>query len=274
MLYGNFPFRAENVDELEELVLAGKYSLGDTVSVEARRLIKQILSQEPSERPSIEEILNDPWMQSIDESVLLFTDEEIQAIKREYSFKDRLEENSNTSVFTEHDLDATENSSEGIGADISKSVILAPFNSLVQNEDELIEMTKNLIVDKKIIKYRSKLREFNRKYERDNNSKLDNGVYVQAAGNLANKVNQPKSEKTLIKTDKEEKSKQQGSGKTTKGIITNQHPTMGSYIDRNILKKMEQMGFDKPFVMASLSNNDLNCATTTYYLMSEKDNLN
>ena len=37
-----------------------------------------------------------------------------------------------------------------------------------------------MVVSKKTIKFCSKLREYNRKYERENNSQQDNGVYVQA----------------------------------------------------------------------------------------------
>lgn len=67
MLYGNFPFRAENVDELETLIIKGKYEIQDDVSEQANRLIAQILSQDPRKRPSIQEILADPWMRSVNE---------------------------------------------------------------------------------------------------------------------------------------------------------------------------------------------------------------
>ncbi len=68
MLYGNFPFRADNVQELEAQILAGKYPLPDGISAEARSLISRILNQDPALRPTIEEILCDPWMQQLDEN--------------------------------------------------------------------------------------------------------------------------------------------------------------------------------------------------------------
>jgi MAP/microtubule affinity-regulating kinase len=68
MLYGNFPFRAENVEELEALIVSGQYQLPDEISNDAKRLITKILNQDPEARPSIQEILADPWMKDVNET--------------------------------------------------------------------------------------------------------------------------------------------------------------------------------------------------------------
>lgn len=67
MLYGNFPFRGGDVEDLEHMILKGKYTLGTEVSEEARDLITKILSYDPSKRPTISEIFSHPWMKSVDE---------------------------------------------------------------------------------------------------------------------------------------------------------------------------------------------------------------
>lgn len=68
MLYGNFPFRAENVEDLEALIIAGKYELPDEISTSARNLISLMLSQDAESRPTIEDIMEHPWMKDVDET--------------------------------------------------------------------------------------------------------------------------------------------------------------------------------------------------------------
>lgn len=115
----------------------------------------------------------------------------MEAIRQEYSFKEHSKEDSisddtGSSIFTEHKLDTTENDAEN-DPDLSKSTVLAPFNSLEPNGDEFIESVSKKAVNKRAIKFHSKLREFDRKYERNNNSQLDNGVYVQPVGGASTK---------------------------------------------------------------------------------------
>jgi len=68
MLYGNFPFKAGSVEELEALIIAGTYTLPEDISEEARDLISQILQPDPQFRLTIPEILDHPWMKSVDET--------------------------------------------------------------------------------------------------------------------------------------------------------------------------------------------------------------
>ena len=113
----------------------------------------------------------------------MFSKEEIRSIKEEFDYRERLKDQSanedEVSIFTVHNLDTTESAENG--ADLSKSTILAPFNSNEPREQEFIESVKPLVVAKRTLKFSSKLREIDRQYERNNNSKLDNGVYVAAA---------------------------------------------------------------------------------------------
>ena len=56
----------------------------------------------------------------------------------------------------------------------SRSVILAPFNTTDEEEDE---EQFSLKIEEKKIKFLAKVREYNRQFERNNNCDLDNGVY-------------------------------------------------------------------------------------------------
>jgi len=164
-------------------------------------------------------------------------------MRKEYDFKDRHKNSSlsESSLFTEHNLDTTINRSN----EESKSEILAPFNTN-EGDNKFMESVEPLIVSRKVIKFSSKLREINRKYERDNNSNNDNGIYVNNA-----------SSDIPIKSH------------STRLTATNSTQSSSSHPDNQILNKMETMGFEKSFVLDSLKSNVHNCATTCYYLLHE-----
>lgn len=128
---------------------------------------------------------------------------------------------------------------------MNKSSILAPFNSNETDEEEFADEVELLIESRKIIKFSSKLREVNRQYERDNNSNIDNGVYVQH-------MNARSSLKSY----------------STRSTANSTQPCTNQ-LNKQVLNKMEKMGLDKEFVVSSLNANAHNSATTCYYLLCE-----
>jgi serine/threonine protein kinase len=207
MLYGVFPFRADNAPELEAAIRDGKYVLPADVSEEARELVLYVLEPDPKLRLTIPEILEQPWMRDADDSRTrisrrrvgeLFTAEEKEAITREYSFREAegdveadIEGGNDveSSIFTEHHLDTTEN--EDDNTDLSRSAILAPFNTVEHNPPAEPHPEALLKKKKNMIKFSSKLRELDRCYERNNNSQLDNGVYLPQAVPLCELYSEP-----------------------------------------------------------------------------------
>ena len=65
MLHGELPFDNENISELSQTILNGKYKMKKTVSEEAKDLINRMLQPNPLIRITISEILAHPWF-SID----------------------------------------------------------------------------------------------------------------------------------------------------------------------------------------------------------------
>jgi len=65
-LSGYPPFRGDTDDEIIESVKTGKYNLDEpefeTVSVEAKSLIKKLLTYDPSKRINAEQALADHWL--------------------------------------------------------------------------------------------------------------------------------------------------------------------------------------------------------------------
>ena len=54
MLYGTVPFKANNMEELHKLIIKGKYTLKDDISIEARNLLRGLLEVNPEKRLTIQ----------------------------------------------------------------------------------------------------------------------------------------------------------------------------------------------------------------------------
>lgn len=68
MLYGTVPFKANNMSELQKLIIKAKYTLKeDGVSEEARELIRLCLEKDPLKRITIQEILDHKWLSDAEE---------------------------------------------------------------------------------------------------------------------------------------------------------------------------------------------------------------
>jgi len=294
MIYGNFPFKGNTVEDLEKAILSGNFEMPNDTSPEARDLISKLVVLDPNIRPGINEILQHQWMCDTCINTAIFTEEEIDSIRNEYRFNALANENldeSQSSIFTEHKLDTTEIDPEN-DPDLSKSAILAPFNTVENNPAEFLKQIEDKYLPKKTIKLHSKLREFDRRYERNNNSQLDNGVYVQPVGGASPKGFQNIKNKPSMSTSAPStpgykspkmpdtpfnKSKNPGEIRRI-GIASAQSfysavsecnsISQNNGVDKEILEKMEKMGFDKGFTISSLNANELNSATTLFYLLS------
>ena len=130
--------------------------------------------------------------------------------------------------------------------DASKSLILAPYNTGNEEQDEFISSIERKVINKKTIKFASKLRELNRRYERNNNSNIDNGIYVKSV--LSKYTNKASIERL---------------------IMNNPEEGYQSEINDKILAKMVKFGFNKEGVIASINSNLHNSMTTCYYLFLE-----
>lgn len=62
MLYGTVPFKANNMTDLQKMIIKANYTLADGISKEARELLKSLLEKDPIQRITIKGIFNHPWM--------------------------------------------------------------------------------------------------------------------------------------------------------------------------------------------------------------------
>ena len=178
------------MEELHDLILKGKYLLKEDISVEARDLLRGLLEIDPKKRLTIRQIYRHPWLKNMDMSVQLFNEEERELIKKEYTYNDQSRYNRNENeepvdCFTEHNFESQYSTLKNHS---SKSVILAPFNSTMSDQDGTLEemnsLIENNLVDKKReLRFAKKCREVDRQYEFNNNGQLDNGVYHKVVAN-------------------------------------------------------------------------------------------
>lgn len=62
MLYGIVPFRANNMNELQKMIIKADYKLQDCISKEARDMLASLLEKDPVKRLTTRQILAHPWM--------------------------------------------------------------------------------------------------------------------------------------------------------------------------------------------------------------------
>ena len=183
MLYGVVPFRANNMSELQKLIIKAKYTLQDCISKDARDLLKGLLEREPAKRLTIRQILAHPWLEDAADTVELFTTAEKNYIKSEFTYQETARHNRNTGEETKDDfidamLDTNENSI--LKNAETKSIILAPFNSTksnIETDDQFLDEIRDMLQEKGCIKFAPRVREIDMQYEVNNNAELDNGVY-------------------------------------------------------------------------------------------------
>lgn len=76
ILYGTVPFKANNMAELQNLIVNSELTLDDGVSKEAKDLLTRVLDKNPITRISVDGILQHTWMRDAKDTVELFTSAE------------------------------------------------------------------------------------------------------------------------------------------------------------------------------------------------------
>ena len=268
ILSGNLPFKGSNIHELENAILFGEYKKIKDVTYEANDIIEKMLTLEPKERITINEILKHPWLKNVNlenrHKLSIFTSLEKKILIKyniDYltSSKTDLIEN-----FTYSNL-TTEKKSPKLGGN-TKSVIYAPYNTCV-NDDSMYEKnnkTKNsksylskeeallyneLEIKNEICKFGWRVRQANINYELSNNDTFDNGLIKSSNEEIKyNKgINKENSENDISLESVKDYEKIK--------------------IDKNILNYIEdKIGYDKNYLIKCLKKNMINYSTATYYL--------
>ena len=203
MLSGTVPFKSNNLNDLQNLIMTGNFKELSDLSKESNDLLHKLLQINPKKRITIEEALNHPWFNNInnigvnnnifeDNKLSLFTKAEIVLLSKNFvdyrnCTKEEMIEN-----FTIKNLD-TKNISENKN-NLTKSFIFAPFNSSYVNEElKKTHLEDNINVENNIILFDEKINILNRQYELNNNGEIDHGVLINRS-NMTSRSNNTKNE--------------------------------------------------------------------------------
>ena len=249
----------------------------EKISDEARNLLNGLLNKNPLKRLTCDQILNHPWFSDINNNKNhLFSKSERALLYKTYidyrknKLEDLIENFTLSNLFNDKkNTDIEYNNCE------TKSSLLAPFNSLNYNyfiSDMDIDINKNIkfddnfddfnnkniLVEKDLIQYSIKAKEFNFQYELNNNKEVDNGVLINS------------------KSFAYSSSSSFSNANTNRNEIENGYKGL-EYISKDkieeILSQIEAMGYDRDYVLKSVKKNLLNHASTIFFLLMQYEKI-
>ena len=282
----------------------------EKISDEARDLLKGLLNKDPKKRLTCEQILNHPWLNNCKEKNIsakkfhLFTKAENVMLSKTFidyrkaNYED-LKENFTLSNLENNTGKNKQNSNEENIT--NKSSILAPYNSIISENDDLTQRisiksndsfddfnNSKIKLENELIAFSKKIKEFNRLYELNNNGEVDNGVLInsktQSSANLTDRsssnksksdalnINISNSNSLLLNENNEDKKNKTNRGKN------NSRKSLDEEMERhiksnNILEQMKLMGYNRNYVLDCVKKNELCHASAVYYLMMNYENI-
>ena len=301
MLTGNIPFNRGKIHDLQYNIVNKDINPIEGISNEAKNLIEGLLNKDPNKRLTAEDIFNHPWLNNIDDldtnglininKYHLFTNAEMILLSKTHidyrkAQKEELNEN-----FTLKNLFTIDNKNNENNK--TKSVILAPYNSMLTFYENMENSMNRGILDKSkyssldnfkneisihnsILKFGGKVKEFNVNYELNNNEEIDNGMLINSKNsecfNEDKNNNNNNNSKLNIKnndiTDSEIKNNCfiKIRNVKDKNGLNNVNTTL--IVNELFVDMVVNLGYNKEYVLKCLENNELNQATTAYYLFS------
>lgn len=263
MLVGSVPFKASTISALNNLIVNAKYDfefqagsmkritaagkqIKDMFSKDVVNLIGQLLTLDPERRLTAKQALKHTWLKDAPNYMDVFSDKEKGVIYSDYirlnpSKRDRI--NEEEVLFTEYNLETELDEPEDQKNIMEKSLILAPYCSLI-NLDDTQEPEPDL-APKSMLKFGKKVREINRKYEQNNNSDLDNGVINDAILEQDNEINEFLRSNSIGSIDSLEEEfnicSDHSCDESYIGVIQNNSALMEERVDVEVLKQISEL---------------------------------
>ena len=337
MLSGNIPFNRDKTHDLQSAIINLPFKKIDDISDNANDLLKNILEKDPNKRFTPDQILEHPWMlehnandddcfdynydleiKNVNKYHLFTNAESILLAKTHIDYrkapKKDLAEN-----FTIKNLYTLEDKKNNKNID-TKSIILAPYNSMLtdseeeeeeedENKSKEIKKKKNtktkletkeeikmkainyynqstnpydildnfnleLEVKNGAIKFHGKVKEFNMNYELNNNEEIDNGMLINSKDELVlEESNKDNNNEEQLENYVKNNNYVKDINKSKKSHHRPNSPYKQPPINKYFVKMVSELGYDEDYVYKSLEKNELNHATTIYYLFSNYENI-
>ena len=299
MLSGTVPFRANNHNDLHKLIIKGYFSEIKDISREAKDLLHSLLEVNPKKRITVDQVLEHPWLigGEIDNPAPFFTKAEIVLLSKanvDYKncTKEEIIEN-----FTLKNLD-TGNDIENKNI-TSKSVILAPFNSSIENKALTLVLSPDpqLTFEQNLIQFNTRTKVQNRNYELNNNGEIDHGILINHSRSQSQVVNS--NSINIIENNNKSPNNKEPSNKLTsnnsphhtenkkisEGELSSKKDSQRNVnllvnnssafiIDDSVVGMVENLGYKSEYMYKWLNNSELNYATATYFLLAKFNSSN
>ena len=68
------------------MIMETEIEYKDTVSEDARDLMQRMLQKNPTKRLTAEEVLTHKWFEEVDEHIDIFDEQELELIKKEFTY--------------------------------------------------------------------------------------------------------------------------------------------------------------------------------------------
>ena len=302
MLSGTLPFNfknnesssfeeeSDNTDiELQYSIVYNEPKYIEKISNEARDLLKGLLNKNPNKRLTIDQILEHPWLKMDEKSnkkFHLFTKaEKIMLSKTYIDYRngaiDDLKENFSISNLK---IDSIKNGEENKMKNISsKSSLLAPYNTLIQDDDSIFEYdiensfddlnNSRINLQNDIIVINNKVKEYNLNYELNNNGECDNGMLINSkTGTISSSFNN-KNENQLSSRSRHRKNDIENNKFEREFNESEENEEELEKKIKNILDEIEKIGYDKEYVLDCVHKNILCHASAVFYLMLNYKNI-
>lgn len=205
LLMGSIPFKAQNINDLQGLIMSGNYKKTIGISKNANDLLNKLLEINPKKRINLEEALNHPWFSdnNNDNTDSLFTKAELILLSKNNADYRNCPNEEIIENFTIENLDTNKFNKNKNNK--TKSFIFAPFNTSYDSDkngknEELNEMKleSGLCIQNNIILFEQDANALNRQYELNNNWEIDHGVIINNINDNGNKIDNIPKENILI----------------------------------------------------------------------------
>ena len=275
---------------LRKVILNNEPKKIEKLSKEAKNLLDGLLNKNPKKRLTINEILNHPWLKDIENKKQnvklkhhLFTKAELLIMSKTYIDYRKAKIEDLIENFTISNLIKNESIKNNNKNITTKSSILAPYNTLIQNEeiDSFSEEEKNdlfddfnnkniLLEDNEIIGFNAKPKEFNMLYELNNNGEVDNGMLINSKTNTissSNILNNSHYSNILIRNSFKENDDEEFNIHD----MIEKEDKLEKKKD-NVYNQMKAMGYEREYVKRCIDENILCHASVVYFLLMNYDN--
>ena len=294
MLSGTVPFKANNLHDLQNIIISGNFKEINDISKPCNDLLHKLLEINPKKRISIDEALKHPWIVGNnntneifeDNKLTLFTKAEIVLLSKNFVDYRNCDKSEMIENFTLKNLD-TKNIIENKN-NLTKSFIFAPFNtSYIKEELNKAHLIASLEIENNIILFDENIQILNRQYELNNNGEIDHGVLINRfnmSSRRSNNLNEPnkntkekKGDNSVINEEEKNDKKEIDLTQEEKIIIKNRNKNNNinseitfsdnDILDENVIINMQNLGYDKKYIKKCITNNELNYCSATYYLL-------